>query len=81
MEQRENHLELVNEGLERVSEVARFLGLSRSQVYKLMDEGELPYVKIGKSRRIPRQAMVSLAANNLVNDGRFETSLASEQAN
>lgn len=36
----------------RVTEVARWLNLSRSSVYQLMDRGELPYVKIGKCRRV-----------------------------
>lgn len=36
----------------RVTEVARYLNLSRSCVYQIMDRGELPYVKIGKSRRV-----------------------------
>ena len=40
------------EKLRRVTEVARCLSLSRSSIYQLMDRGELPYVKIGKSRRI-----------------------------
>ena len=38
--------------LQRVSQVALFLSLSRSKVYAMMDAGELPYVKLGKSRRV-----------------------------
>lgn len=41
----------------RVSEVAKALALSRSMVYGLMDKGELPYVKIGKARRVPADAV------------------------
>jgi excisionase family DNA binding protein len=41
--------------------VAAFLSLSRSKVYELMGDGTLPYRKIGKSRRIPRWAMLDLA--------------------
>jgi excisionase family DNA binding protein len=65
----ETNLELVGEGLDRVSEVAKFLGLSRSTIYGLMERGELEYVKLGKSRRIPRRAAVQLAARNLVSRG------------
>jgi predicted DNA-binding transcriptional regulator AlpA len=38
--------ELVSDGLDRVEEVARFLKLSRSRVYELMDAGELPYLDL-----------------------------------
>ena len=40
------------ESLARVPEVARFLSLSRSKVYQMMDCGQLKYVKLGKSRRL-----------------------------
>jgi excisionase family DNA binding protein len=36
----------------RVTEVAQHLSLSRSKIYQMMDRGELPYVKLGKSRRV-----------------------------
>jgi hypothetical protein len=32
----------------------------------LMDRGELPYVKIGKSRRIPHRSVLVLAESHLV---------------
>jgi excisionase family DNA binding protein len=41
--------------------VAAFLALSRSKVYELMDAGILPSRKIGRSRRIPRSAVIELA--------------------
>ncbi|MBL8798911.1 MAG: helix-turn-helix domain-containing protein [Planctomycetia bacterium] len=59
-------VELLQDGLEKVPEAARFLCLSRSKVYQLMDRGELPYVQLGRSRRIPRRALVQLAASHLV---------------
>jgi excisionase family DNA binding protein len=46
----------------RVRDVAAFLALSRSKVYELMGDGTLPFKKIGKSRRIPRWAMLQLAS-------------------
>ncbi len=58
-------LEMVADGLVRVPEAARFLGISRSQVYNLMEAGHLAYSKIGRSRRIPRRALVELAARGL----------------
>jgi len=36
----------------KVTEVASRLSMSRSAVYGLMTRGELPFVKIGKSRRL-----------------------------
>jgi excisionase family DNA binding protein len=61
----EARIELMAEGLERVGPAAAFLGLSRSQVYLLMERGELPFVKLGKCRCIPRRALKELAARNL----------------
>ena len=57
---------LVESGLQTVADAAKFLNVSRSHVYGLMDSGSLPYVKLGKSRRIPKQAVLNLAAGNLV---------------
>jgi excisionase family DNA binding protein len=56
---------LVHEGLDRIDEAAAFLKISRSQIYTLMDAGELVYVKIGRSRRIPHRALIELAARHL----------------
>lgn len=52
---------LADGGLERVSAVARYLAISRSQVYRLIEDGTLPSVMIGKSRRIPVGAVLELA--------------------
>jgi excisionase family DNA binding protein len=40
------------ETLQTVAGVARHLAVSRSKVYAMMDAGELPFVKFGRSRRI-----------------------------
>jgi excisionase family DNA binding protein len=58
--------ELLSDGLDRIPDVSRYLQLSRSQIYVLMDRGMLPYVRIGRSRRIPHRAVVDLAVKNLV---------------
>ena len=57
--------DLVSEGLLTVHEAAEFLKLSRSRLYELMDAGELAYVKIGRSRRVPRRGVVELATRSL----------------
>jgi excisionase family DNA binding protein len=52
--------------LVRVTEVARHLSLSRSKIYQMMDAGELPYVLLGHSRRVPLQAVEQLVKDNTV---------------
>lgn len=41
----------------RVDEAAKALGVSRSQVYVLIARGELDAVTIGRSRRVPVDAV------------------------
>jgi excisionase family DNA binding protein len=60
---------LVDEGFGTVGEVMRFLGLSRSKLYELMDRGELQYAKLGRNRRIPWAAVKVLAAQAMVGPG------------
>ncbi|MBL8796596.1 MAG: helix-turn-helix domain-containing protein [Planctomycetia bacterium] len=66
MEQKHPNDDLVRDGLDRVRDACTFLGLSQAMVYKLMDSGMLPFVKLGRSRRIPHKALIELAARNLV---------------
>ncbi len=56
---------LVRDGLLTVPEAITFLRLSRSMLYSLMDAGELAYIRIGRARRIPKRALVDLAATHL----------------
>jgi excisionase family DNA binding protein len=59
-------IELLADGLERISDAARYLGVSRSLVYRLINAGVLPSVRIGRNRRIPIRAVRDLASDNLV---------------
>ncbi len=61
----DNAAALVEDGLVTVSEAAAFLRLSRSTLYTLMDSGSLPWVRIGRTRRIPRRALIELAAREM----------------
>ena len=54
--------ELCRDGLMTVIEAAGFLRLSRSNLYLMMKRGELPSISLGRSRRIPRRAVIALAA-------------------
>lgn len=53
-------------GLQTVQAVAKYLSLSRSKVYQLMERGELTYVKIGKSRRLRWSDVVRLVDESVV---------------
>ncbi len=41
----------------RVDEVSRALGIGRSQAYALCASGRLPVVRIGRSVRVPAEAL------------------------
>lgn len=47
-------------------EVEKFLKVSRATVYNLMETGQLSYVKIGKSRRIPWDSVKRMVARNTI---------------
>ena len=44
---------LVDLGFANINEAAVFLRVSRATIYQLMESGELPFAKFGKSRRLP----------------------------
>lgn len=48
-----------------VKEAANYLRLSRATIYNLMESGHMPYVKIGKSRRIPRKSLCDIVSKNI----------------
>jgi excisionase family DNA binding protein len=45
----------------RPAEVAEQAGIGLRTVYDLMDRGDLPSVRLGRSRRVPRAAAISRA--------------------
>ena len=56
---------VVQDGLTSVSEACEFLGIGRSLLYELMNEGLLDSVKLGRRRLIPRKALIAVATRNL----------------
>ncbi|MFH1920113.1 MAG: helix-turn-helix domain-containing protein [Planctomycetota bacterium] len=54
-------------GLATIVTVAAYLDVSRAKVYQMMDRGELAYVKLGKSRRVPWEAVIGLVKSSTVN--------------
>jgi excisionase family DNA binding protein len=43
----------------KIPEVEEFLGISRAQVYRLIESGQIRRIKIGKSARVPRASLVA----------------------
>jgi excisionase family DNA binding protein len=39
-------------------DVAQRLGVARSTVWRLMDSGELPYVRFGRNRRVEARTLL-----------------------
>jgi excisionase family DNA binding protein len=62
-------VDAVERQLARVPEVARFLNVSRSKVYQMMDSGQLRYVKLGKSRRLCWRDVMELVETSTVSNG------------
>jgi excisionase family DNA binding protein len=58
---------LVADGFVTVPEALAWLKIGRSKIYELMSDevAVLPFVKIGRCRRIPRRALMELAAAGL----------------
>ncbi len=42
----------------RAPEVATLLNISRTQAYRLIENGTLPHIRLGRSVRVPRQALL-----------------------
>jgi excisionase family DNA binding protein len=43
-----------------------FLGIKRTKMYELMQDGSIPYVRVAGDRKIPRRALIEYAERNLV---------------
>ncbi len=52
--------------LHTVPDVARYLKMSRSMIYLLMERGELPYVRIGRTRRVKAEDVTKLVEQNFI---------------
>jgi excisionase family DNA binding protein len=66
--------DVVHDGFGTVDAVKEFLSVGRSTVYGLMENGQLPYTKIGRARRIPWLAVRQFAANSLLDRSGMEVS-------
>ena len=54
--------ELIVDGLVSLDEAMKFLSISRPTLNRLLDRGVLPTVRLVTTRRIPRRALLDLAA-------------------
>ena len=66
MNTRENQTAPGTPSLATVAAVAKHLSLSRSKLYQLMDSGRLPYVKLGRCRRIRWSDVEALVQQSIV---------------
>jgi len=57
--------DLCEEGFWNVLQGAKFLGISRSKMYDLLNSGEVPSASFGASRRIPIIGLREYARRNL----------------
>lgn len=55
---------LQSDRLLKGDEVARILNISRSQAYKLMQQGEIPTIRIGRSVRVRYESLWSFIEEN-----------------
>jgi excisionase family DNA binding protein len=58
--------DLVPEDLLSVEDACKFLSVSRMTLYRQMDSGKLRYTRIGRLRRIPKQAVAELIERGMV---------------
>ncbi|MFC4533058.1 helix-turn-helix domain-containing protein [Sphaerisporangium dianthi] len=52
----------------KVPEAAETLSISRAKLYRLMDSGEIAYLHIDRSRRIPLSALETYVAQLLAKE-------------
>jgi excisionase family DNA binding protein len=60
-----NNETIVQEGLVTIETAMDFLDISRASLYRLINDGTLPAVKLIGARRIPRRALIDLAASRV----------------
>lgn len=56
-----------------VSEVADVMRVSKMTVYRLVHAGELPAMRVGKSFRVPQEALTRYLAEAYIEGGRISS--------
>ena len=58
--------DLVSGGVMNILEAAEYARLSRAEIYRAMGAGELAFVKVGRRRMIPKNAIIAWLGRHLV---------------
>lgn len=53
----------------RVTEAAEAIGVSRAKAYELVSSGQLPSIRVGKSRRVPVEELRAWVAAQVAEGG------------
>ena len=61
----EDQQDALADGLMTILQVAQFAQVTRSTVYNWLNHSGLPSVKVGKTRRIPRRALLDFLREHL----------------
>jgi excisionase family DNA binding protein len=61
----DDKMRLLETGVLNVRQAADMVGQCVASVYAAMERGDLPYIKLGRSRRIPKRALLEWMAANM----------------
>lgn len=64
--------ELLADGLEKVSQAAKRLGIDRNTIYHWMQEQKIPFLCIHGVYRIPKRAVDEMLVNGLHTNEQYE---------
>ena len=62
----ETKTKLVEDGLERIDDAAKFLAISPGKLRAMIRQRTIRVVRVGRAVRIPRKALIAFAASQLV---------------
>ena len=57
--------ELLEEGAMQIKDAVAWSGISRSRLYEAMAQGDLPFVRVGERRLIPKRGLKTYLASRL----------------
>jgi excisionase family DNA binding protein len=57
--------DLLTDGALSMNKAAKFTGYSRAFLYNACNRGELPFITMGRTRRIPKRALMDFMARGL----------------
>ena len=60
-----NRDDLFDEGTMQIKDAVAWSGIGRSRLYEAMSKGDLPFVKVGERRLIPKRGLKAYLAGRL----------------